>query len=113
MDSGLDPADIYVIARAAGGPKWLVLNALDRALFTSWIRDRQKLLYLVGSSIGSWRFAAAAGSDPESAIDRFELAYIRQAYSKDPPAEEIGRELEGMLNCLLGPDGTEQILSQS
>lgn len=111
MDSGLDPGDVSVIAGAAGGPKWLVLNAVDRALFCNWIKAREKPLFLIGSSIGSWRFAAASCKDPGAAIDRFESAYIRQSYRHDPPREDIDRELEEVLDSLVGPDGAEQILA--
>lgn len=111
MDSGLSAGDIKVVAGAAGGPKWLVLNALDRAMFSRWIKNREKPLFLIGSSIGSWRFAAAACRDPQSAIDRFESAYIKQSYRKNPPPEDIDRELESVLDALMGHEGTEHILS--
>ncbi|MFW6011298.1 MAG: patatin-like phospholipase family protein [Desulfosalsimonas sp.] len=111
MDAGLSSGDIKVMAGAAGGPKWLVLNALDRAIFSGWIKNRENPLFLIGSSIGSWRFAAAACRDPQSAIDRFESAYIKQSYRKNPPPEDIDRELENVLDILMGADGAEQILS--
>ncbi|MFO7931910.1 MAG: patatin-like phospholipase family protein [Thermodesulfobacteriota bacterium] len=111
MDSGLGPGDIKVIAGAAGGPKWLVLNALDRAVFSGWIKHRQDPVFLIGSSIASWRFAAAACGDHESAINRFESSYIRQSYRKNPPRSDIDHELEGVLDSLMGPDGPQQILS--
>ncbi|MFW6081650.1 MAG: patatin-like phospholipase family protein [Desulfosalsimonas sp.] len=111
MDSGLAAGDIRVIAGAAGGPKWLVLNALDRALFSCWMKDCQNTVFLIGSSIGSWRFAAAACRDHEAAINRFESSYIRQSYRENPPPRDIDRELEGVLDSLMGPDGPEQILS--
>lgn len=110
-DAGLGPGDVDVIAGAAGGPKWLVLNGLDRALFSGWIGSRRRPLFLIGSSIGSWRFAAAAHEDPASVIDRFESAYIGQAYRENPPPEDIDRQLESILDRLMGPGGPEQILS--
>ena len=63
QERGLRPQDIRVIAGAAGGPKWLVLSGLDRMIFGAWFPDRTAPLFLVGSSIGAWRFAAlSAGS---------------------------------------------------
>ncbi|RPJ78596.1 MAG: patatin-like phospholipase family protein, partial [Deltaproteobacteria bacterium] len=70
-EQGLSQEDVSVIAGAAGGPKWLVLNQLDRMIFSYWLRNRKKPLYLLGSSIGSWRFAAASQKDPIEAMDRF------------------------------------------
>ncbi|MFP3999931.1 MAG: patatin-like phospholipase family protein [Desulfobacterales bacterium] len=110
MDSGLAAGDIKVIAGAAGGPKWLILNSMDRTIFCEWLKNREKPLFLIGSSIGSWRFAAAACKDPEAAIDRFESAYINQTYRKNPPPRDIDLELESVLDSLMGPDGKDQIL---
>ena len=39
-DEGLDPRRISIVASAAGGPKWLVLNGLDRALFGAFFQGR-------------------------------------------------------------------------
>ena len=36
-ERGLRPADVRVIPAAAGGPKGLVLNPLDRFLFGHWL----------------------------------------------------------------------------
>lgn len=111
MESGLKPADVDVIAGAAGGPKWLVLNGLDRAIFTDWIRSRQDPVFLIGASIGSWRFAAVSQADPAAALDRFETAYLAQTYPDNPPPEVIDRELARICDQMLGVDGPGQILS--
>ncbi|MDX2452676.1 MAG: patatin-like phospholipase family protein, partial [Desulfosarcina sp.] len=73
---GLGPDNVKVVAGAAGGPKWLILGHLDRVLFGSWFQGRRQPLHLLGSSIGSWRFAADSCTDPVAAIDRMEDAYI-------------------------------------
>ena len=71
---------------ASGGPKWLILGHLDRAL-SRWLHPgRQKPLQAVGSSIGSWRHALLAQRDPIAAIDRFEDVYLRQSYSSAKPS---------------------------
>ena len=108
---GLSAEDVQVMAGAAGGPKWLVLNRLDRAIFGNWLAARKDPLFLVGASIGAWRFAAACQKDPVAAIARFEKAYMQQAYPDNPPPEIIDAELERILDELLGRDGPEQILS--
>lgn len=79
-ERGLRPQDIRVIAGAAGGPKWLVLSSLDRLIFGSWFEDRTAPLFLVGASIGAWRFAALSQRQPVARLDRFETAYIDQRY---------------------------------
>lgn len=108
---GLSAEDVQVMAGAAGGPKWLVLNRLDRAIFGNWLAARKDPLFLAGASIGAWRFAAACQKDPVASIARFEKAYMQQAYPDNPPPEIIDAELERILDELLGRDGPEQILS--
>jgi len=110
-DAGLQPDDVGVVAGAAGGPKWLILRHLDRALFGSWLQSRKTPLYLIGSSIGAWRFAASSQEDPLAALERFESAYLEQSYTAKPSPEEINRELERILNRLMGVEGPAQILS--
>jgi len=91
-DSGLAPDDVKVVAGAAGGPKWLILANLDRALFGQWFKDRKNPLFLIGASIGSWRFAAASQKNPVAAVDRLQDAYINQTYKTKPTPADVSRE---------------------
>lgn len=108
-EQGLKPEDIEVIAGAAGGPKWLVLNGLDRALFFQWFRSTRKPCFLIGSSIGSWRFAAIAQG--AEAYDRFEQAYITQRYSDHPSPAEVTRESARIMDKFLDSAGVETVLN--
>ncbi len=110
-NSGLAPDDVQVVAGAAGGPKWLILGHLDRTVFSTWFKDREKPLFLAGSSSGAWRFAMVTQADPVAAVDRFEKAYIHQYYSDKPSPSEIGQEANRILNDILPDAGPEQILS--
>lgn len=107
---GFGPDDVMVVAGAAGGPKWLILGHLDRLLFGSWFRGRRQPLYLLGSSIGSWRFAAGSCTDPEAAIDRMEDAYIHQAYNHKPTPREISEKSRTIIDHTLGADGPREVL---
>ncbi len=91
-ERGLRSEDIKVIAGAAGGPKWLVLSQLDRLLFSSWLKKRPEPLFLLGASIGAWRFAALSQNAPIQALERFEEAYIHQTYNHKPSAAEVSQE---------------------
>ncbi len=105
---GLSPDMVEVVAGAAGGPKWLVLHGLDRAVFSSWIMERKRPLHLVGSSVGSWRFAALAqGMD---AHERFLAAYLAQRYTENT-APSITVEVARMLDAVMDGGGPERILS--
>lgn len=110
-DNGLNPENIKVITGAAGGPKWLILGHLDRFLFTTYFKDRQEPLFLLGSSSAAWRFAAAACMDPMAAIERFQDAYISQSYNSDPTPAQVSREAGKILRHLLKGQGAEEILS--
>jgi len=110
-DGGLRADDIKVVAGAAGGPKWLILGHLDRYLFGSFFHARKELLYLIGSSSGAWRFASASQADPLSAIQRFEDAYVGQAYEGTPTPVEVSAEANRIVTHLLGEHGAREILS--
>ncbi len=110
-EKGLRPEDVKIMTGAAGGPKWLVLGHLDRYLFTEWFRGRTDPLFLIGSSSGAWRFAAACQRDMAAAVDRFRHAYIHQFYHREPTAAEVSAEGGRILDALLGDDGEAEILT--
>jgi hypothetical protein len=107
---GLDISSIGTIAGASGGAKWLVLSQLDRAILQCVVPQLRGPVHLIGSSIGSWRFACYAQNDPLAAIDRFERAYLDQSYSNDPDIHEITAKAREILQIVLGDDGVSEIL---
>ena len=109
-ERGLRPRDIRVIAGAAGGPKWLVLSGLDRLIFGDWFKGRTDPLFLVGSSIGAWRFAALSRQQPLAALDRFERAYIDQRYASKPTARQVSQESRKIMDHFLDDAGIREIL---
>ena len=109
-EEGLKPEMVKVIAGAAGGPKWLVLNHLDRVLFSSWFKKRTKPLFLIGSSIGAWRFAAASQNNHKKAIDRFQSGYLDQQYSSNPGPVEVTRETIRIMDGFLDDSKINEIL---
>ena len=108
---GFDISSIGTIAGASGGAKWLTLSQLDRAILTSVVPQLKGPVHLIGSSIGSWRFACYAQDDPVAAIERFEHAYLEQSYSEDPDIHEITAKSREILNEVLGEHGVAEILS--
>ena len=110
-DGGLQPEDVKIVAGAAGGPKWLILAQLDRLLFGEWFQGRHEPLFLIGSSIGSWRFAAASRRDPIAALDHFESAYIHQAYTTKPSPAEVSRKSQDIMDTFLGDNGPDEVLT--
>ena len=82
--NGLQPSDICTMAGAAGGPKGLILGALDRFIFGDWLQRSSQPVNLVGASIGAWRMSTACLNDPVSAFDRLEHDYVHQHYALAP-----------------------------
>lgn len=107
---GFDIATIGTLAGASGGAKWLVLSQLDRAILHSVAPRLVGPVHLIGSSIGSWRFACYGQADPVAAIERFESAYLDQTYSDRPDIHEITGKSREILQQVLGPDGVREIL---
>jgi hypothetical protein len=81
---GLQPAHVGTVPGAAGGPKGLILGALDRFLFGQWLAASSHEVHLVGASIGAWRMATACLNDPAAAFSRLEQDYINQHYELKP-----------------------------
>ncbi|MEK9950943.1 MAG: phospholipase, partial [Curvibacter sp.] len=104
---GLQPADIRTIPAAAGGPKGLILGAIDRYLFGDWLPRSQQPVDLVGASIGAWRMATACLDEPVAAFGRLEHDYIHQHYElrpgqKMPPARLVSEEFARNLQRFYG-----------
>lgn len=108
---GLDISSIGTIAGASGGAKWLVLSQLDRAILQSVVPELTGPVHLIGSSIGSWRFACYAQDDPLAAIERFERSYLDQSYSEQPDMHEITAKAREILGVVLGDNGVSEILA--
>jgi hypothetical protein len=107
-EQGFTPDMVEIVAGAAGGPKWLVLSGLDRAVFFRWFTHRDAPLYFVGSSAGAWRLGALALG--EKAYDSFLDAYVHQTYRIRPDAGMVSREILRILNSFLNDGGVEKIL---
>lgn len=112
-DGGFDPDDFSTVVGASGGPKWLVLSQLDRVLSERFFARRSRPLAVVGSSIGTFRHLCHAQTDPLAAIERFEDAYIAQAYETEPTPREVSRESERIVEVLFGDTGREEVLGNT
>ena len=86
-ERGLQPSDIRAIPAAAGGPKGLVLNPLDRFVFGQWLPRSEQVVHLLGASIGAWRMACACLPDADTALQQLADDYIAQRYEHEPGKE--------------------------
>jgi hypothetical protein len=111
-ERGLKPTDVRLIPAAAGGPKGLVLNPLDRFLFGHWLAGSDHAVHLAGASIGAWRMACALLPDPNAALAELAQLYIHQRFNvptgRWPDAAEVSRVFADLLGRQFG--GREQQL---
>ena len=112
-EHGLRPEDVDLLPGAAGGPKALGINGLDKAVFGDFLTRARVPRTLIGASIGSWRFAAISMSqDPAAALDRLAELYTRQRFPKGITATDVSRRCAAMLSELL-QDRDQHILRHS
>lgn len=98
---GLQAADIAVIPAAAGGPKGLILQALDQWLFGEWLPSAPRERTLIGASIGAWRMAAASCADPVAAFERLGNLYCEQRYPVKPSAAYVTEVIQNLLQAFI------------
>ena len=95
--------DVHVIPGAAGGPKALGISGLDKAIFGDFLPRAPQERSLIGSSIGSWRFAAVASTDdPKAQLARLADLYTSQRFAKGVSMAEVSRKSVLFLEELLG-----------
>ncbi|MDM4767456.1 patatin-like phospholipase family protein [Pelomonas sp. SE-A7] len=105
-ERGLRAEDVRIIPAAAGGPKGLILNALDRHLFGPWLGASQQEVHLLGASIGAWRMATACLGDAEAEFERLAQEYAHQDYDhapgKPPTASSVSKGFAAKLDQVFG-----------
>ena len=105
---GLQPQHIAVIPAAAGGPKGLILQALDQWLFGEWLNSAPRHRSLIGASIGSWRMAAASMPDPVRGFARLGDLYCAQHYPKKPGSAYVTEVIQDLLQRFI--DGQDHAI---
>jgi hypothetical protein len=101
LEHGLKPADVRVVPAAAGGPKGLVLNPLDRFIFGQWLKDTPNTVHLIGASIGAWRMASACLADVDTAFAQLADDYIAQDYPREPGKAPKARDVSRIFGATL------------
>ena len=108
--NGLSPDDIRLVLGASGAAKWLVIHGLDTAIFSEWFKNRKDPLLVLGTSIGAWKFAAAAQKNPGLALDALKHAYIHQYYQGRVSPVEVTRESVRIMQAFLDQTRVDEIL---
>ncbi len=100
-ERGLAAGDVRVVPAAAGGPKGLVLNPLDRFIFGTWLPGAAQTVHLLGASIGAWRLACACLADPVAAFEQLAADYIAQDYPHLPGKPPRARDVSAVFGAKL------------
>ena len=99
----LEPADLAGTLGASGGPKWLVLAAIDAVMLTELIAPAPRPLVHIGSSIGAWRAAVFAHPDAARLHRIFLDRYLAWRHEPGDDGAAIMRRSRAMLAELLPP----------
>ncbi len=111
---GLRARHVRAIPAAAGGPKGLVLNALDQFIFGEWLSRATEPVHLLGASIGAWRMAAACLNDPAKALAQMADDYLHQDYDHAPGKPPTPRHVSDVFGANLVArfgERTQELLS--
>ncbi len=95
-EQGLSPRDVRAVPAAAGGPKGLALNPLDRFIFGHWLPQSSHTVHLLGASIGAWRMACACLPNADAALAQLAEDYIQQEYAHAPGKAPTARHVSAV-----------------
>jgi hypothetical protein len=110
--NGLHEDDIDLFAGASGGPKCFILYGFDKAIFGNWFMHRSRPLNLLGSSIGSYRIAAIARTNPGHALRTFYERYtVTRALPGGPRSTAISDEAREVLEHYFDAEARREVLS--
>ncbi|OTG64553.1 hypothetical protein B9T29_00810 [Acinetobacter sp. ANC 3903] len=105
---GLLAQQVDIIPGAAGGPKGIGIQGLDQAIFGDFLAQAPQRRTLIGSSIGSWRFASMAAWGAKEGTERLSELYTNLYFHKKMTRQQVGNICREMLVNLV--QGKEQQL---
>lgn len=110
---GLSPESFCLMLTASGGPRWLGICGIDRALAKFLSARSQSKLALLGASSGAWRIAALASDSSGDAYSELEEAYINQRYYDRPSPDEVSSTCQSYLAKIFSPQRISYALNRS
>lgn len=97
LQQGLQPEQVDIVPGAAGGPKGIGIQGLDQAIFGEFFPRAPQRRTLVGSSIGSWRFASMAAHGVQQGTERLGELYTNFYFHKKMTRQDVSEVCRGML----------------
>ncbi|RZG49105.1 patatin-like phospholipase family protein [Acinetobacter wuhouensis] len=107
---GLQAHHVDMIPGAAGGPKGIGLMGLDQAIFGDFLQREKQRRYLIGSSVGAWRFASLIAQGEKKGAELLAELYINLPFHKGMKIAEIEKISRDMLHGILG-DQSEKLVT--
>ncbi|KAF1023118.1 MAG: hypothetical protein GAK29_03018 [Acinetobacter bereziniae] len=98
---GLQSQHVDMIPGAAGGPKGIGLMGLDQAIFGDFLQRAKQRRFLIGSSVGAWRFAGILAQGEQLGPERLAELYIHLPFHKKMKIAEIEKISREMLYSIL------------
>lgn len=89
LQQGLQPEQVDIVPGAAGGPKGIGIQGLDQAIFGEFFSRAPQRRTLVGSSIGSWRFASIAAHGAQQGTERLAELYTNLYFHKKMTRQDV------------------------
>lgn len=105
---GLHARQIDIIPGAAGGPKGIGIQGLDQAIFDTFLPQSSQRRTLIGSSIGSWRFASILAWGAKEGTQRLAELYTNLYFDRKMSRQTVAQICQNMLIELI--QGKEQQL---
>ncbi|MGE8595501.1 MAG: patatin-like phospholipase family protein [Acinetobacter faecalis] len=105
---GLHAHQVDTIPGAAGGPKGIGIQGLDQAIFGNFLAQTPQRRTVIGSSIGSWRFASILAWGAKEGTERLSELYTNLHFTHKMSRQEVGGICKNMLFELI--QGKEQQL---
>ena len=105
---GLHAHQVDTLPGAAGGPKGIGIQGLDQAIFGNFLAQTPQRRTVIGSSIGSWRFASILAWGAKEGTERLSELYTNLHFTNKMSRQEVGDICRNMLFDLI--QGKEQQL---
>lgn len=99
---GLHAQQVDMIPGAAGGPKGIGLTGLDQAIFGEFLPQAKQRRFLIGSSVGAWRFAGIVTQGEKIGPEKLGELYINLPFKKGMKIADIEKISRDMLHGVLG-----------
>jgi hypothetical protein len=103
-DGGFNFDSVSTYFGPAVGPRWLIASGFDLALLKGEFLGRSRVVNLVGSSAGAFRFAAWLQPETTKCYGKLLDAYINVKYSRKDTPSTVLEKITGVINEYLEDD---------